>query len=45
MNRIDEFETRLEALMHEFADVSYDELADALEYQALRARNLHNRRD
>jgi hypothetical protein len=45
MSRLDEFETKLEALMHEFADISYDDMADALEYQALRTRNMHNRRD
>lgn len=34
MKRIDEFETKLDSLLEEFEDVSYDELGDSLEYYA-----------
>jgi len=44
MSRFDEFETRLEALMNEFSDMDYEDMADALEYQSDRARSMSNRR-
>lgn len=44
MSRYDEFETKLEALMNEFADLDYEDMADALEYESERARNMSNRR-
>lgn len=44
MGRYEEFEARLEALMNEFADMDYEDMADALEYQSERAMNMANRR-
>lgn len=44
MSRFDEFEARLEALMNEFSDMDYEDMADALEYQSERAMNMANRR-
>ena len=32
MKRIEEFETKMDALLEEFSDISYEELADSLEY-------------
>lgn len=34
MNRIDEFEQKLDALLAEFSDVDSEELAESLEYYA-----------
>lgn len=45
MSRFDEFETKLEALITEFSDMSYEDIADALEYQTDRARSMANRED
>ena len=38
--RLDEFETRIDELLEEFTDISYEELADSLEYysDSLRAK-------
>ena len=44
MGRYEEFEARLEALMNEFADMDYEDMADALKYQSERAMNMANRR-
>jgi hypothetical protein len=44
MSRYDEFEAKLEALMNEFSDMDYEDMANALEFQSERAMNMANRR-
>jgi hypothetical protein len=38
MKRIDEFNSRLDALMGEFSDLSNEDIADSFEYYAVIAR-------
>jgi len=45
MKRIDEFEQKLDALLEEFKDVSYIELADSLEYYASKMQVKSNREE
>lgn len=41
--RLDEFEKRMDELLEEFTDISYEELADSLEYYADAYRAKANR--
>lgn len=34
MKRIEEFESKLDALLEEFSDLEYEEIADSLEFYA-----------
>ena len=43
MKRIDEFESRLDGLIEEFADLSYEEIADSLDYYASNFYSKSNR--
>jgi hypothetical protein len=43
MSRISDFETKLDELINDFADVSYGELAESLEYYSASLRNKQNR--
>ena len=36
--RLQEFETKLDALLKDFSDVSYEDLADSLEYYSVSSR-------
>jgi uncharacterized protein (DUF433 family) len=39
MSRISDFETKLDTLIDDFNDVSYEDLADSLEYYSVVYRN------
>ena len=43
MKRIDEFETKLEELLNDFADIPAEEIADSLEYYENQYRRLAER--
>ena len=42
MKRIEEFEMALENLMADYADLSYEDLADSLEYYSDECRTIAN---
>ena len=43
MKRIEEFETKLDALIEEFSDLSCEDLADSLDYRATNFSRKANR--